>query len=251
MKKQTFVLYSVFLSFLAGSGAAYAKALTEDDFNEVIDQIENLYSNSLDEKIKVERYWRPQGERDSAIRFPYITLENPIVKITGLVPQSGFISKDAFALLICHEFGHHLGGSPKLGARKLIQWSTAEGQADYWAASECLKKYIRKDNGEKILGEMNGPLQIQEKCKKNFVTENDIFTCYRGAMAALSLASYFTSLGSKIEIGTHAPATPQLVRAFRIDTFRDQCRIETFLAGSFNEDRPSCWFVDSIPALQE
>jgi hypothetical protein len=235
-------------------------AFTEDTFNEVIDQIERLYADQPTKTIEVQRFWSPSGQVDSAIRFPYLTLENPIIKLTGAVPKSRFISREAYALLVCHEFGHHLAGGPSVGNARLVQWSSAEGQADYWAASNCLKTYFAQEERELIHPEAV-PNELAQKCDKNFTTEPAATICKKGILAALSLADYFVGTkNSKIDFRAKAPAATQLVRTFRQDAFRDQCRVETFLAGTFcpadswpkgclegDGARPACWYVEPTP----
>jgi hypothetical protein len=49
---------------------------------------------------------------------------------------------DAFAALICHELGHVLGGPPYQSIPG-SEWSSAEGQSDFFAASQCLPRYYQ------------------------------------------------------------------------------------------------------------
>lgn len=49
---------------------------------------------------------------------------------------------DAYAAIACHELGHIIGGAPHqtiTGA----EWSSSEGQADFFAASVCLPRYFK------------------------------------------------------------------------------------------------------------
>lgn len=53
------------------------------------------------------------------------------------------MTKDAYAAVVCHELGHILGGSPRQtipGA----EWSSSEGQSDYFAATHCLPQYFAR-----------------------------------------------------------------------------------------------------------
>jgi hypothetical protein len=51
------------------------------------------------------------------------------------------ITADAFVLILCHEFGHHMGGSPQQReADGSLRWASAEGQADYYATAVCAKR---------------------------------------------------------------------------------------------------------------
>ena len=56
-----------------------------------------------------------------------IMLWGGLVRSTGMTPE-------ALELILCHEYGHALGGAPL----QADQWSSTEGQSDWWAASTCL-----------------------------------------------------------------------------------------------------------------
>jgi hypothetical protein len=269
MKNIFFTFLIAFSSFHVIANDLWA--MDEADFNEVIDKIERIYpKNGSGEKIEVRRYWNSEGHKDSAVRRPapqdpdasidttsYLDLDKPVVILTGTVPKAG-ITKDAFAILACHEFGHHVSPGPRIGLRKLVSWSAAEGQSDYWATSECLKKYMDGDDHKALLGDQQIPLEIKGKCDRNFFTPNGIYTCYRSGLAVLSLNDYFSSQGSLIDLNRKAPAATSLVRRYRLDEHCNQCRSETWLAGVFcnaplsKQDkcsrgdgiRPSCWYQD-------
>lgn len=54
------------------------------------------------------------------------------VRVYGGLVRHRAITKCGLALMLAHETGHHLGGSPRDPA---MPWLTWQGQADYWAAS--------------------------------------------------------------------------------------------------------------------
>src|SRR4051794_13938683 len=93
-------------------GASFGQA----EFNHVIDQVESAYPvTSKNEKIRVNRAWSGSLLGDSAVRLPFLTQLEPVVILTGRVPQEYEVTQDAFALLVCHEFGHHLAQGPRIG----------------------------------------------------------------------------------------------------------------------------------------
>lgn len=59
-------------------------------------------------------------------------------RIKGLTP-------DAYAAIVCHELGHVIGGSP-FQTIQFAEWSSAEGQSDFFAANICLPRYFRSLN---------------------------------------------------------------------------------------------------------
>lgn len=254
----------VSLSFLlVFSKVSHAQILNEQ-FDAIIDNVESAFGiNENQERILIHRFWDPNAQSDSAIRFPFLTRETPIITITGRIAKERTISEDAFAILVCHEFGHHLAKGPRIGLRNLENWSAAEGEADYWATSVCIKTYLRNqlNTPQRVMSHSPHLLDksLETKCENNYVTPEAIAICYRTLDAIHSLADYFTDHNqSRIDFQSKAPPSSVLIRRFRLDNYRDQCRIETFLAGAFcqlraeslfqckNEDdmRPRCWFKE-------
>ncbi len=58
------------------------------------------------------------------------------------------MSLDAYAAIVCHEIGHIIGGAP-FQTIAGAEWSSAEGQSDFFAASVCLPRYF-KSKGARI-----------------------------------------------------------------------------------------------------
>lgn len=52
------------------------------------------------------------------------------------------MTADAATLILCHELGHLLGGSPKKTSNP---WASTESQSDYFAAAVCAPKLFEKE----------------------------------------------------------------------------------------------------------
>ena len=59
------------------------------------------------------------------------------VAMFGGLARRPEVTPDGFALVVCHELGHHFGGYFFYGA---THWASAEGEADYFAHKLALKK---------------------------------------------------------------------------------------------------------------
>lgn len=62
--------------------------------------------------------------------------------ILGGMTRLPEMTEDAYAAIVCHEIGHIIGGEPRqtiVGAN----WSSAEGQSDFFSASVCLPRYFK------------------------------------------------------------------------------------------------------------
>src|SRR5690606_11499441 len=124
--------------------------LSEEQFNAVIDKIEAIYTPIVREmggRLKINRKWENGTVNANATR-----LGGWIVNMYGWLARHETITEDGFALVLCHEIGHHLGGAPKVaGLLGLNRWASNEGQADYYATLKCLRRAFLNDNNTKVL----------------------------------------------------------------------------------------------------
>ena len=142
-----------------------------------------------------------------------------ISRIQGLTP-------DAYAAIVCHELGHILAGAPYQTIAH-AEWSSAEGQSDFFAANVCLPRYFKS--------QVSSP----------DANQNSKSTSQTAINARVELAGVDTMnmLYTVLREG------PQPVR-FKADTTKApatlinnyptlQCRYENFRNPG---TRPACWF---------
>lgn len=170
-------------------------------------------------------------------------------------------------IILCHEVGHFLGGKPYVVGKQLTAavraWApkkmSVEGQADYFATSECIKNLAKKipDLFINNKGLLNIP--STQECHRSYTSEQEIKLCndiltathqtilvYQQILEQLNIPSIFFS---RIENAT-SERTLDLVGEYpELD-----CRYETFIKGTLcsslnvNEcddlkwGRPACWF---------
>src|SRR5882757_1433769 len=82
------------------------------------------------------------------------------VRVYGGLVRHRAMTRPGLALMLAHETGHHLGGPPY---DPDMPWITWQGQADYWAASEGMKKVFGLHARNLTL---RGARQIRELHKK-------------------------------------------------------------------------------------
>lgn len=133
------------------------------------------------------------------------------IKIFGGMVRTPEMNEDILAAVICHELGHILGGAPYqdiIGS----EWTSVEGQADFFAASVCLPRYFKQlqpktaveDLQQKIMRAGLGLFQISQK----YATPNQ---------EAVSLERSAPEVAT--ELNRHSYPS-------------DQCRLDTFKAGA-------------------
>ncbi len=191
----------------------------------------------LNKKLIIEGRWQDPTVDAFATRDDD---NNAVVVMNGGLARHPEMTAEGFLVLICREIGHHLGGAPKMfrGKSGLRGWSSAEGQADYYATSKCLPIFY-KANSEKKKPLLNG---------------------------SLSVSKVFASLSSGSPEPKLTEADNTKVPTTIYNHPNPQCRLDTYLAGinceigadipfdSVNpqvgacmEDkgiRPSCWFQE-------
>ena len=126
-----------------------ASDMTEARFNEIIDEVDAVYAPIVKQRggnLKWARKWDDGTVNASAQRF-FTTYQ---VNMFGGLARHELVTDDAFALVVCHELGHHLGGAPKVGGL-MMRWASNEGQSDYFASLKCFRKVYESDNNEAII----------------------------------------------------------------------------------------------------
>ena len=208
------------------------EGLTEEQFNSVIDKVEAIYApivSSEGGNLKVARNWTDGTVNAYASRSG--TTWN--VAMFGGLARHSTITEDGFALVICHEIGHHIGGAPKKVSYWSNSWASNEGQSDYWANLKCLRRVFKDDNSLRKVRAMNDiPAELENKCKAVFETAAERAVCIRGGMAGLSVSKLFQALrNAEVEPKFE---TPDAKIVTRTDDNHPayQCRLDTYFQGS-------------------
>jgi hypothetical protein len=202
-----------------------SNGMTEETFNRVLDQIEQLYGHTIFQlggDLSLQRYWSSSSVDAHSIQVN----SKWIIRIFGGLARHPEMTPDGLALVVCHEIGHHLAGFPQLN-----DWSASEGNADYFATQTCLKKLWGKDTtgfGEPL------PSRPAALCSEQSIWGGSF--CARAMQASFRVASFLASLeGATID--WNQPDS-QIVSQTNLGYPTPQCRLDTFVAGTLCE-RPS------------
>ena len=247
-----------------------ASNMTRREFNQVMDDIEEIYKpivKNLGKRLVIERKWD-----DGTVNAYAQQIGNKWkVSMFGGLARHKAVTADGFAVVVCHELGHHLGGAPKKMRKRKLTWASNEGQADYFATMKCLRKYMETQDNIKIVKKLKVPSTVKAICNKQFSDSKEIAMCSRGAMAGLSLANLFKSLRKQKTPLKFETPDKKIVTRTKHSHPASQCRLDTYFAGaicekdhytdvsSTNEDqgvcsrkfgdeigvRPLCWFKPS------
>lgn len=204
--------------------------LSDLQYYAIIDRVESVYRpivQSLGMKLTINRMWS-----DSRVNAGTTKKGNEIIiYLYGGYARHPLVTEDGYALVICHELGHHLGGTPK---KVEAPWATNEGQADYFATLKCLRKVFRQDDNVQYVTQLKVPEAITEKCKVSFKTNWEIALCQRTSVAGLSVGAISSDIRN-----TEVPTIETPDHTVVAETYdahpEPQCRLDTYFQGSVCE----------------
>lgn len=207
--------------------------LTMDEarFNAIIDKVTAIYEpiiSALGKNLVVERKWE-----DGTVNA-YAQQQGNTWKVSmfGGLARHEAITEDGFALVVCHEIGHHIGGAPKKKSWFSTSWASNEGQADYFATSKCLRKAYRAENNAELVSKLNVPSAVVSQCASQFSELADQLICQRGAMAGMSTAKLFQSLRNSPTLPDFTTPDSTIVSRTNHNHPAFQCRLDTYLSGA-------------------
>ena len=214
-----------------GPNVKMNKDMSQSTFDEVLDRVEDIYSpvlSGMGKRLNIERNWN-----DGTVNA-YASQSGNTWKIAmfGGLARHETVTADGFALVACHELGHHLGGAPKKKSWWSTSWASNEGQSDYFGAMKCLRKYMELDDNVALMADVDVPALAVEKCEANFANAEDVAMCKRGAMAGMSLAGLFGALSNLSEPLDFATPDDNVVSSTNHNHPAAQCRLDTYFAGA-------------------
>lgn len=242
--------------------------ISETQFHSVIDSVESLYAPLVAEyggKLEVVRRWT-DGTVNAYAEQIGSTWK---VSMFGGLARHRTITPDGFALVVCHEIGHHIGGFPRYAGD---DWASNEGQSDYFATTKCLRRVWQSEDNAAAIRKLEVPKLVTDTCNKSWTTQVDRDICVRGAMAGDSVAKLFAALSWQMKPAKFDTPDSKQVTSTQDSHPATQCRLDTYFQGalcekSFNEEigqkdevsgvchgstgqtsglRPRCWFKPSV-----
>jgi hypothetical protein len=247
---------------------AQVGGINEQDFNAVLDIVQNYYAPVIASKgghLRIDRRWTDGTVNASADRQG----SDWVLHRYGGLARHQVMTKDGFLLVACHETGHHLGGAPKISSWFFSDWASNEGEADYFATLKCLRHvFTDADNEEFVKNNTIDPV-LKAKCENGFSNNPDRNLCMRSGTAGLVGAKLFQALRKEKNPPRFETPDPHKVSQMDDNHPGTQCRLDTYYNGSvcfadrnselndadpnpgscseFNGNvdgnRPRCWFM--------
>lgn len=208
------------------------KAVTENDLKEISERIRKVYSELISKHYNAKLVFNIDWANDEMSAFATRTANSEyMINVYGGMARAPGMTKDAMALVLCHELGHHIGGAPKTTLYE--GWPSAEGQADYFAASKCMKRYYTDLMHEEVDINSNIPEKIIADCNRVYKNFNDLKICVRTMIASLEFGQFLNNLKStKFPVKLETPDS-KIVKGTNINDYpRAQCRFDTLYSGA-------------------
>lgn len=246
-------------SYLTTKGGSL---ITQSDFNALLARLQDLYQPTvtmLGKKLEIIGDWEDATVNAQATRDQ----DSWRIHVAGGIARAPKMDKDALLIIVCHEIGHQIGGAPRMAL--FGNWPSAEGQADYWASSKCLKRYFQRYRHE---GEvLSLPEKVRNQCLSQYMQTEEREICLKSISAAVKFGRFLDTLNPKKPAISFDTPDQRQVRGTNINDYpRPQCRFDTLyagalcsisaqelnspddeLAGNCNDQnrlgaRPRCWF---------
>lgn len=177
-------------------------------------------------------------------------------------------TKSTLGIILCHEIGHFLGGEPYVVGIQLTpavrsrapKKMSCEGQADYFATSECIKTLTR--HLPELFSDNKGLLNpsMAEECNQNYENKEDKNQCLETLVASYQTVLVYQKMLQRMNVPAGFFGKIENDRTDRtLDSVGEypslDCRYQTFINGTMcsgpseNEcndakwARPACWFL--------
>ncbi|MCA2959686.1 MAG: proprotein convertase P-domain-containing protein [Silvanigrellales bacterium] len=201
--------------------------MTEEQFNDIINEVVAIYkplAAAQGATLKTNNLWSNTTVNASAQQNG----NEWIINMYGGLARRAEVTPDGFAMVVCHELGHHFGGFVFYGNN---DWASSEGQSDYFATQSCARQIWRSQLAENAAYASEVTGTEKQKCDGTWSTGNDRNLCYRTVAAGKSLATLLSALNNGGVPKTDTPDRTQ-VRTTLTSHPQAQCRLDTYFAGS-------------------
>jgi hypothetical protein len=220
--------------------------ITEERFNQITDEVINIWKPVAAAKgitLVVDKRWKDGTVNASASQSG----KNWLVSMYGGLARRPEVTEDGYALVVCHELGHHFGGYSFYGR---TDWASAEGESDFFATNVCAKyiwgKQVQRNSLYKRL--RGTPPVVQQACDSVWAgNANAQAWCVRTALGGHSLATLLAAIGGRTAAPVPSFETPDqtVVPKTSVSHPKAQCRLDTYFSGALCTAK---WDINVIPA---
>jgi hypothetical protein len=205
--------------------------VSEADFIKITETLYKIYAPKIEEKGGVKLIMNADWSDDTVNAFATREVDSWSVHVAGGIARSPGMTEDSLALIVCHELGHHLAGAPRTFLFE--GWPAAEGQADYWAASKCLKNYYQELEKDSVTISHELPEKAVKDCADVYKNLTELKVCIRSMMATQGFSNFLNALPD-VKVPTSLVSfDAREVKGTNTNHYpRPQCRVDTVYRGA-------------------
>jgi hypothetical protein len=200
--------------------------MTQERFLAIIKKVSDVYSPIIASKggnFLINKKWNDNTVNANAERAGNVW----IINMYGGFARHPLTTDDGFAMVVCHEIGHHIGGAP----HKAFDWAASEGQSDYFAAMKCMRRVFEKEDNAAIVSKMVIDDEATKQCSLVYKNATEVALCQRIAMAGKSLGMLIASFNPRHNLVSFSTPAKFVVTSSFEDHPEAQCRLDTFFQG--------------------
>ncbi len=163
---------------------------------------------------------------------------NAVVTVSAPLLRNSRLSPDGLRMILCHELGHVLGGSPRRNlpmewegpmAHDGLSEASAEGQADYYASLICFRRVVAGQNHTAHLTAKPLGSRVAKLCDDAHGGKSEgSLICQRAALGADNMLQ----LTKDFPISFELPSATIADKLVRNSYPERQCRLDTFISGA-------------------
>ncbi|MBX2989300.1 MAG: hypothetical protein KF802_15535 [Bdellovibrionaceae bacterium] len=205
-----------------------AANINEEQFNSIVDGVAATWSPIAKSK-GVELVFHKKWDDPTVNAMAYQEGNTWHVEMYGGLARRPEVTPDGFALVVCHELGHHFGGYPFVSG-----WASNEGQSDYFASQVCLKSLWGRDlrGNERFRRLQQVPDVVQASCTQAWPNNSNAQGwCVRAAAAGQSLSNLLNANKGGQQPHFETPDKTQVPSTVSSHP-NAQCRLDTYFAGA-------------------
>lgn len=213
-------------------------------FDQVLDELASIYTKKIESygaNFEIIRAWEDDKVNASARKKG----KDWAIKVYGGLFRFELITPDSFAMVICHEIGHLIGGAPTWKPQNI---SSSEGQADYFSSLSCMKTYLQNKKNSEYLKDKTISNFIKKECVKVYEQdEAKNLICLRQALAAKNLGDTYIYLSSGKTPVSFETKDPYIRMFILFNGYPNpQCRLDTLLSGLLCDKDPEINYEQNL-----
>lgn len=209
-----------------------SNGMTQELFESIVKAGRDAYAleaAARNERLRINALWTNSTVNANACRG--CTSGEVTINMYGGLARRDEVLPESFALVLCHELGHAYGGTPYIAPQTQM---SAEGQSDYYSTNVCFERIYTR------VPALRTTHASYEDAVENLCEDNR--RCRNGLAGAKGLGDLLAVLSRDPKPDFETPDTTVVTETELSYPATTQCRLDSYVAGMLNQDRPRCWY---------